>query len=676
MTIAPKINPSKFKMKLGSVRNKLVFSFLLILLLPSLAIGTFGYITAKDKVDDQLESMATTDIALVSDLVDQYIQEKISDVNQLSQQLSDIPASELLDAYAKSHSEAESVAAVMNDGASFYSTSGVQTASDFMESDAYAQAMNRKGEVVLTEPYTSEDSGDTVVTLAKASDDGQSFVSVVLDLTGLSDIVGGVRIGENGFIVIFSSSGANIVSPPWGVGEAGQQGGDAPPAEGAEAPPTEGAGGQQVLFDGDSGEIDQVSPEGDSRHLIYITNELTGWKIAGDRSPSEVTNAAAPILNNTLIVIAIFTVIGAGLIYLIIRSITRPLKALTEASRVIGEGDLSRRADVKAKDEFGELGATFNRMVDSLRSVVSEVAGSSSQLTASSQQLSASSGQTAAAADHIVAAIERMADGAARQVSRVEISSRTIHEVSDRIGQIVGSAHTAADTTRQVAARSAEGGEAVRNAVRQMRSISGSVDGLAEVIDRLVATSLEIGQTIGVISDLSQQTNILALNAAIEAARAGEEGQGFGVVAGEVKKLAEQSAKSAKQVASLNSAIRAEIANVQASMRSAMEEVNEGIEVVETAGRLFTEIEASVDEVRGQVRGVTHSAEEIAKGTTLVVNAIEDISNVSQQAAAGAQTVSASTQQQLASMEQISSSSSSLSRMAVQLQGLVDRFKL
>ncbi|MBB6633052.1 methyl-accepting chemotaxis protein [Cohnella thailandensis] len=675
MNIASKLNPSKFKLKIGSVRNKLVLSFLLILLLPSLAIGTFGYITAKDKVDEQLESMATTDIALVSDLVDQYIQEKISDVNQLSRQLSNMPASELLDAYAQSHSEAESVTAVMDDGASFYSTSSVQTASDFMESDVYAQAMNSKGEVVLTEPYTSEDSGDTVVALAKASDDGRSFVSVVLDLTGLSDIVGGVRIGENGFIVIFSSSGANIVSPPWGVGGTGQQGGDVP-AEGAEAPPADGSGGQQVLFDGDSGEIDQVSPEGDSRHLIYITNELTGWKIAGDRSPSEVTNAASPILNNTLIVIVIFTVIGAGLIHLIIRSITRPLKALTEASQVISEGDLSRRADVKAKDEFGELGAAFNRMVDSLRSVVSEVADSSNQLTASSQELSASAGQTATAADHIVAAIERMADGAARQANRVEDSSRTIHEVSDRIGQIVGSAHTAADTTRQVAARSAEGGEAIRNAVRQMSSISGSVDGLAEVIDRLVATSLEIGQTIGVISDLSQQTNILALNAAIEAARAGEEGQGFGVVAGEVKKLAEQSAKSAKQVASLNSAIRAEIANVQVSMRSAMDEVNEGIEVVETAGRLFTEIEASVDEVRCQVQGVTHSAEEIAKGTALVVKAIEDISKVSQQAAAGAQTVSASTQQQLASMEQISSSSSSLSQMAVQLQGLVDRFKL
>ncbi|CAN7745583.1 HAMP domain-containing methyl-accepting chemotaxis protein [Paenibacillus sp. LjRoot153] len=332
--------------------------------------------------------------------------------------------------------------------------------------------------------------------------------------------------------------------------------------------------------------------------------------------------------------------------------------------------------DVKSKDEFGELGDTFNLMVDSLRSVVSEVGHSANQLVTSSEQLSVSSGQTASASEHIVGVIEKMADGANEQVSLVEESAQTIHEVSGKIQQIVTRAHTAANTTEQVSVKSTEGGQAVQSAVKQMSSISSSVDGLADVISHLVNTSMEIGQIIEAISEISQQTNLLALNAAIEAARAGEQGRGFAVVAGEVRKLADQSSRSTEKVAALIVAIREEIGDVENSMRVATNEVSAGMRVVQTAGRLFAEIERAVDEVNSQVRDVSLTAEQIFIGTKKVVRAIEDISHVSQSTAAGAQTISAATEQQLASMEEISSSSSYLTHMAVELQAVVDKFKL
>ncbi|THF81669.1 methyl-accepting chemotaxis protein [Cohnella fermenti] len=684
--------PAGIRRRFGSVRSKLILSFLFVILVPSLAIGGFGYFIAKDKLDGQLENVANSDIALVDKLVDQYIQPKMSDVEFLASRMTAAADQELLDNYASAHPEAEQVLYIPATGEALSASSAAETDADPRGNDFYALALESKGTVVLSEPYTSEASGNTVVAIARAAEDGSAVVAVVADLTGLAEDIGEIQIGEDGFVMIVSASGTSIVSPPWGArGEGGASGtGEELPADASgvtagqeaaaapdgEAAPEGGEGGPQALFAGDTGEIDQESPGGDSRHLIYITNELTGWKIAGDRSPSEVTKAAAPILSNTILVLVIFVLIGAALMFVIVQSIARPLKSLTNASRIVSEGDLSFRADVNSKDEFGELGASFNRMVDSLRAVVSEVSESSHRLASSSQHLSAGATQTSSAAQHIVEAIGEVADGAARQVELVQTGSREIWTVSEQIRQIVGSAQQASRTTGEVAEKSAEGGQAVRDAVRQMNSISVSVDGLAEVVRRLVDSSMEIGKTIGVISDLSQQTNLLALNAAIEAARAGEEGKGFAVVAGEVRKLAEQSDKSARQVASLNQSIRTEISSVQASLKAALEEVSEGLDVVETAGRLFSEIESYVEEVGGQVRGVSVTAEEIAAGATEVVKAIEDISGVSGEAAAGAQTVSAATEQQLASMEQISSSSASLTRMAVELQSLVDKFKL
>ncbi|WP_141500870.1 methyl-accepting chemotaxis protein [Paenibacillus luteus] len=676
---------SKFKIKLSSVRNKLVISFMLILLLPSLAIGGFSYITAKNKVDDQLQSMATTDISLVSKMVDQYIQAKITDVDMLSQQLSNQSASEQLNVYAQNHPEVEAVTFVQSSGDYLYAPSSLKLASDYnpKESTFYTEAIKSNGTVVITEPYTSTETGNTVVAVVKASANGQSVVAVVLNLTELKQIVSDVKIGENGFIIILSSDGFGIVPPPWGVGEA-QEGTNSADANAntsvntnaTEESPANTTDQPPALFSEESGQIEQVSPDGDTRRLIYITNSLTGWKIAGDRSPSEVTRTAAPILNNTLIVVVVFTLIGACLMFFIVRSITKPLRALTNTSRIISEGNLSRRVDVKSKDEFGELGATFNSMVDSLRSVLSEVGHSANQLAASSEQLSASAGQTASATEYIAGTIEQMADGANEQVSLVDESAGTIHDVSGKIQQIVDHAHTAATMTEQVLVKSTEGGQAVQSAVQQMSSINSSVDGLADVISHLVHTSTEISQIIEAISSISQQTNILALNAAIEAARAGEQGRGFAVVAAEVRKLAEQSTKSTEKVAALIVAIRDEISAVENSMRVTTDEVSVGMNVVQMAGRLFAEIERSVDEVDNQVREVTMTAEQISIGTTQVVKAIKDISHVSQSTAAGAQTVSAATEQQLASMEDISSSSSHLTRMAVELQAVVDKFKL
>ena len=676
----------KFR-KLRSVRTRLAASLLAMLLLPSLVIGGFSYFSAKNQVDTQLANMADTDISLVSNMVDQYIQSKIADVGQIFESISSVGNPDmLLNAYTKNHPEAEAAVYVTDGGQFSYSSSTQNEPSNYNPQDHefYAKAVASPEEVVLSEPYTSEQSGRTIVDVAQASSDGKSVVAIALDLSTLQETVGDIQIGDNGFVVIFSGNGSMIVSPSWGsegsgtVGEAPELG-DTPQDVSSnleQGVPQEGEGSPASMLDGDSGQIEQTSPEGETRQLVYITNTLTGWKIAGDRSPIEVVQAAEPIWNNTLLVILGFVLLGFGLTIVIVRSITKPLQTLNEYSIEVGRGDLSRNTSIASRDEFGDLGEAYNQMVGSLNGIVSEVADSSSQLAAASEQLSTNAEQGATSTGHITQIIEQMAEGADRQVLLVEQSMRTIQDVAGSMGHIADNASTTAVATAHVAQKSKEGGEVIQGAVSQMSTIHQSVNHVSDGINHLVQISQEIGQIIKVISDISRQTNLLALNASIEAARAGEHGRGFAVVAREVGTLAEQAAQSAEQVNGLIGAIYEGIKQAEGSMGAAMGEVSTGRIIMDHAGRLFEEINLSVDTVNGKAGEVSAMAEHIVKETSHVVAAIEDISHLSHETAAGAQTVSAATEEQLASMQEISSSSTYLARMAARLQELTERFKV
>lgn len=431
------------------------------------------------------------------------------------------------------------------------------------------------------------------------------------------------------------------------------------------------------VFASDSGSFDYLNPaDGLFEKLVFTTNALTGWKLAGTWLVDEVNQEAAPIYKKTLLIIAVALLAGAILVFVIVRSITSSLQALKGTARRIGWGDLSQRVHIKNKDEFGEIAQIFNQMADSLRSVLVEVSESSDQLAASAKQLSASAEQTSKATEHIVGAVEQMAEGASEQVHTVEQSALIIQDVTGNIEQIADKAQAVVSTTVKAAEISAEGRRAIQVADNQMTSMNGSVHRLAQVIIQLAETSQEIGQITEVITQIAQQTNLLSLNAAIEAARAGEHGRGFAVVVNEVKKLAEQSSNSADQMTSLIRAISDEIGKTLESMQTTTKEVSLGIEVVHTAGTLFSEMERFVGEVRSQASDVWTAAQQISDGTSQVVQAIQGINQVAQSTAVSTEHVSSATEEQLASMEEISSSSEALTEMAGELQVLIDRFKL
>ncbi|MRN52946.1 methyl-accepting chemotaxis protein [Paenibacillus monticola] len=657
-----------------SITNKMTIAFSLILIIPSLSIGLISYNLAKNKIDEQMQKAASSSITLLNQTINQLVEGQMKNVDFLASQLStanigSVQGDEnpeirkLLDSNKKLFPELEGVNLATDKGVTISSPIiDLPAGFDVKVRPYYIAAMSNKGKVAITDPFVSAATGNLVISISKVTQDGHGVLFVNLSLESLGNIVKDVKIGSEGYVLIFDKMKKYLAAPDTLDIKLGDT------ATGTISDTVEGS---------NSGTADYISPlDGKSKNLVFSTNPLTGWKILGSWDTNEVAQEASAIFNTTALVIAIALLTGGIIVFFIIRSFTIPMTLLTSTSEKISAGDLRQRVNIKSKNEFGQLGASFNQMVDSLRSILVEVSESSGLLAASSEQLAASAEESSKATEHISGIAEQMSDGANQQTQQVEQSSQTIYDTTARMQQVTTNIQQVTETTVKASAKSAEGGRAIHTAVGQMNSISGSVDELSQVISNLASTSHEIGQITEVITQIAQQTNLLSLNASIEAARAGEHGRGFAVVANEVKKLAEKSSKSTEEIANLIGNIQEDISKAQRSMESSKNEVSVGMNVVHQAGSLFSEIESFVDEVGSQVQEVSEATLIISNRSLEIDQQISEIAAIAQSTAAGAENVSAASEEQLASMQEISSSSSSLTKMAEDLQLLVDKFKL
>jgi methyl-accepting chemotaxis protein len=380
-------------------------------------------------------------------------------------------------------------------------------------------------------------------------------------------------------------------------------------------------------------------------------------------------------LFNIIGLVCVDMLLGLCAAYTLSRYFTRHLRALASASRVISQGDLSRRVDLPGGDEVGELAGAFNTMIDNLLKVVREVSSTGRSIFESAQALSATAEEMNASTQEISSTVQHIAQGAETQASMVSKTSGITKALAQSIEEIDGKAQLVNERATDAGFKAKQGGEFATLAMDKISEVAERIQGAREAVDGFRARALEINKIVEFITSIAQQTHLLALNAAIEAARAGEQGRGFAVVAEEVGKLAENAKGFAGQISELAGRINSESANVIASMTESTRAAREGREVVLEANRTLEEIVKAVlttvervQEISALTQRQTQSAEELVRG-------IEEISKIAEENAAGTEEASAATQEQTASMQELAVSAQGLARTSDTLKDLVSVFR-
>jgi methyl-accepting chemotaxis protein len=399
-------------------------------------------------------------------------------------------------------------------------------------------------------------------------------------------------------------------------------------------------------------------------------NLMDEGKVAVDDEEKAI--AALVMVLGVMIVIA---AIAIGII--ISRMISRPVVRMADMLNDIADGDLTMDPiQVKNRDEIGMLAAGINHMGTNLANLIRQVKATSEQVAASSEELTASAEQTSMATEQIASTIQEVAGGSQEQVRTVEDIVRTMSQLSAGIQRIATRMQSMSDASSRSLQVAEGGNETIQQTIAQMDAIHTSMNCTSMVVRELGDQSEEITKIVDAITDIAEQTNLLALNAAIEAARAGEQGRGFAVVADEVRKLAEQSSASSKQIGQLIVRIQELTHNAVEAMENGTEEVTGGRKLVYQSGEAFKSLYESVAEVSNQVGDVSAATQQMTAGTEHVVGSIDVISSMAEAAASSTQEVSASLEEQLASMEEIASSSNALSQLAEEMNEAINKFKV
>jgi methyl-accepting chemotaxis protein len=331
------------------------------------------------------------------------------------------------------------------------------------------------------------------------------------------------------------------------------------------------------------------------------------------------------------IILAITALVGGGMM-LVIRRITRSLNELGNAmNQIQTSNDLSRRVTVNSRDEVGLIGLSFNQMIQSFQEIIQQVVSNSNGVMQAADKLSDSSHRVAVRS-------QSQSDATAEMAAAVEEVTVSISHVADSSQETHHIAHKSGEL-------SSLGGEVVQGAATEMNKIAESVNQSSQFIGKLGEHSNQISAIVSVIKDIADQTNLLALNAAIEAARAGEQGRGFAVVADEVRKLAERTARSTEEITTMIGSIQNGTQHAVKSMQEGCARVTEGVAMANRAGESMSQIRDGANRVITAVSDISTALREQSAASTQVSQKVEIIARMTEENSVAANEIAGEAQQ-------------------------------
>ncbi|WP_434748415.1 methyl-accepting chemotaxis protein [Paenibacillus amylolyticus] len=555
-----------------------------------------------------------------------------------------------------------------NEDGQFMNGSDFEQAADYdpRKRSWYKEAV-QADKLIFTDPYIDNKSKQFTVSIAMPvktkSGTLQGVVASDILLSKLTDTVNQIDLDGLGYTFMLDKKGVILAHPEANLASTSA-------ADNGQLGP--------LLADMQANPSGQKSFQYNGENLLLYYKQIpsTGW-IVGSVISEKLAYAEYYQLRNQYILIIVVTLLTVLTIaYWVATRFIKPLKRLQVMSGQMSHGDFTGRVDAKGKDEFAELGIAFNTMSDHLSILLQKVRSSADQVHDISIDMENHTGNTQRIAEQIFIATDELAQGSSSQAESVYEGSNRLSAMSQTVNGINDNVEQSVMMMQEVTEAMSVGLQSVDAQVELAEDNRSSIDRVGEAIHLLAEKSQKIESIASMIRDISAQTNLLALNASIEAARAGTQGNGFAVVANEVRKLAEQSSQSVESIIVLLDEIHTASEQSVNEVNSAEQAIQQQVTSVHEMRNVFARIKQSVDGIDLQVRHVSEATAELDNNAGKISEVISSVAAMSEQSAASTEEVASSTQEQFNYITTISQRSKELTHSANTLFDEVKKFKI